>query len=317
MRTIYFLLCIICMMTSCKSAIDKSISESLSSEEMVSICKGHDIPKIEYVISTLGSENSLYRELDESFLIKYSDLTYRDIIEYWGMINDSVKIKDFDKKYDEYEKETLDSIWKKLIDIRESIKKDTSFNKYAKLHYEQENVKSILNGKTFKSLSMQVDSYDKDIDALGGVVSKVSKDGASDPTVNFYYFEVGKRSSDVVVKRNPTLGENASDYYSGEYDYSINILWARKGYETFYTSKDLWDNLVRNSTKSSNTSIFVYTRDMVFSKSSIKKDEQLLKITNSKIQSRKEFRDSLFNEQMTEKNLRAKRVIGSIFPNRK
>lgn len=302
------------MITSCQSAIDKSISESLSSEEMVSICKGHDIPKIEYVISTLGSENSLYRELDESFLIKYSDLTYRDIIEYWGMINDSVKIKDFDKKYDEYEKETLDSIWKKLIDIRESIKKDTSFNKYAKLHYEQENVKSILNGKFFTCVSMKIDSCDKEIDEFGGIVSKVSKDGASDPTVNFYYFEIGKRGSNFVVKRSPSC----KDYYSGEYDYSINILWARKGYETFYTSKDIWDNLVRNSTKFSNFSLLFYnTSDMVFTKSTVKKDEQLLKITNSKIQGRKEFRDSLFNEQMTEKNLRAKRVIGSIFPNRK
>ena len=51
---------------------------------------------------------------------------------------------------------------------------------------------------------------------------------------------------------------------------------------------------------------------MVFSKSTIKKDDQLLKITKSKRRSRKEFRASLFEEQMTEKNLRAKKVVGTI-----
>ena len=83
------------------------------------------------------------------------------------------------------------------------------------------------------------------------------------------------------------------------------ILWVKKGRQFFQTSEEIWDNLVKNSTHKSNFSIWgTYTSDMVFSKSTIKKDDQLLKITKSKRRSRKEFRASLFEEQMTEKNLR-------------
>lgn len=297
-------------MTSCKSTLDKSISETLSREEMVSICKDRNLPNLEKIITSIGSKESLYRELDEAFLIKYSDLTYRDIIEYWELVNDSIKIKEFDAKYDEYDKAFCDSVWTKLTDIRENIKNDTSFNHYAKLSYQSETVKSFVDNHYFKRVFMQVDSYEKDVDALGGIVSKVSKDGNS---IDFNYFELSKRRSELYVKRSPTSAKDTLDYYSGEYDYSINILWIKKGRQIFQTSEEIWDNLVKNSTHKSNFSIWgTYTSDMVFSKSTIKKDDQLLKITKSKRRSRKEFRASLFEEQMTEKNLRAKKVVRTI-----
>lgn len=314
MKKTYFLLSLICALTSCKSAIDKSVSEPLSNKEMIEICKENDSPYLETILADIGSKESFLREVDGGLFIKYADVTYRDIVEYRKMVTDTNKIKEFDEKYVQYVTETCDSAWEKINDIRESIKRDTSFNKYAKLNIklEEEKLQYVYPfPKIRKNLAIYIDVFDKEIKSLGGIVSKASKEGASKTIVELKFFEVGKGPRSYSFDNDPIINQDTLDFVSGEYDYSINVLWVKKGDEILYTSKDYWDLLISNGERSAsfsffNSNVMKRIRNMYFRKENVITDKQLLKITNTSIISRSNFIDSLFTEQMSEKNKRAK-----------
>lgn len=281
---------------------------------MIEICKENDSPYLETILADIGSKESFLREVDGGLFIKYADVTYRDIVEYRKMVTDTNKIKEFDEKYVQYVTETCDSAWKKINDIRESIKRDTSFNKYAKLNIklEEEKLQYVYPfPKIRKNLAIYIDVFDKEIKSLGGIVSKASKEGASKTIVELNYFEVGKGPRSYSFDNDPLINQDTLDFVSGEYDYSINVLWVKKGDEILYTSKDYWDLLISNGERPAsfsffNSNVMKRIRNMYFRKENVITDKQLLKITNTSIISRSNFIDSLFTEQMSEKNKRAK-----------
>ncbi len=281
---------------------------------MIEICKENDSPYLETILADIGSKESFLREVDGGLFIKYADVTYRDIVEYRKMVTDTNKIKEFDEKYVQYVTETCDSAWEKINDIRESIKRDTSFNKYAKLNIklEEEKLQYVYPfPKIRKNLAIYIDVFDKEIKSLGGIVSKASKEGASKTIVELKFFEVGKGPRSYSFDNDPIINQDTLDFVSGEYDYSINVLWVKKGDEILYTSKDYWDLLISNGERSAsfsffNSNVMKRIRNMYFRKENVITDKQLLKITNTSIISRSNFIDSLFTEQMSEKNKRAK-----------
>ena len=193
MKKTYFLLGLICALTSCKSAIDKSITEPLSNKELVKICKDHSNLKLEKTLAYIGSEESFARQLGKELYLKYADVTYRDIVEFRERVTDEETIEEIRQKYEQYTSHLGDSAWKKINDIRESIKRDTSFNKYAKVNYTLEE-KEYPNIYPYpwicKKISPDAVVYDNEIEALGGIVSKVSKEGSDNPNISFNFFYV-------------------------------------------------------------------------------------------------------------------------------
>lgn len=139
----------------------------------------------------------------------------------------------------------------------------------------------------------------------------MSKEGASKKIVELNFFELGKGVNGYRFDNDPLITQDTSDFVSGEYDYSINVLWVKKGDEILYTSKDYWDLLISNgerpvSISFSKSNVMKRIRNMYFRKENVIADKQLQKITNTNIISRSSFVDSLFTEQMTEKIKRAK-----------
>lgn len=139
----------------------------------------------------------------------------------------------------------------------------------------------------------------------------MSKEGASKTIVELKFFELGKGVKGYRFDNDPLITQDTSDFVSGEYDYSINVLWEKKGDEILYTSKDYWDLLISNgerpvSISFSKSNVMKRIRNMYFRKENVIADKQLQKITNTNIISRSSFVDSLFTEQMTEKIKRAK-----------
>lgn len=298
MKKRYFLLGFICALTSCKSAIDKSITEPLSNKEMVKICKDYSDLKLEKTLAYIGSEESFARQLGKELYLRYADVTYRDIVEFRERITDEETIEEIRQKYDQYTSHLCDSAWKKINDIRESIKRDTSFNKYAKVNYTLEE-KEYPNIYPYpwicKKISPEAVVYDNEIRNLGGIVSKVTKDGSANPNISFNYFCVKVDRNINWFTINPVDDKDTLDFVSGEYDYAFNVLWVETRDDILYTSKDNWDLL------GSGSSHF----DLHVEKDNILDNRRLLKITNIDIISQDEFEDSLFRKQLDEKTIRA------------
>lgn len=304
MKKTYFLLGFICALTSCKSAIDKSITEPLSNKEMVKICKDHSDLNIENALAYIGSEESDLRRFAKDLYLKYADVTYRDIVKYREMVTDTNRIKELQKKYDQYANVYCDSAWKKIVDIRESIKRDTSFNKYAKVNYtleEKEYPNIYPYPWIYKKISPDAVVYDNEIRKLGGIVSKVTKDGSANPNISFNYFCV-KVDPYILFIQNPVDDKDTLDFVSGEYDYAFNVLWVETRDDILYTSKDNWDLL------ESGSSHF----DLHVEKDNILDNRRLLEITNIDIISQDEFVDSLFREQLNERTRRAREFYWQI-----
>ena len=304
MKKRYILLGFICALTSCKSAIDKSITEPLSNKEMVEICKDYSDLNLEKPLAYIGSEESYLRQLAKDLYLKYADVTYRDIIKYREMATDTNRLKELKEKYDQYANVCCDSAWKKITDIRESIKRDTSFNKYAKIYYTPGESEDRFHcpPRKRKTINANIDLYDNEITRFGGIVSKASKEGASNPIIKFHIYDAYVDRYGCRFSRNPAYDEDTLDYVSGEYDYAFNILWVEKGGETLYTSKEYWDLLKSNS----KPILFSYSfYDSYFVRDIAINDKQLFKITNIDIKSRKAFTDSLLFEQMNERTRRA------------
>lgn len=297
MKKTYILLGFICALTSCKSAIDKSITEPLSNKEMVKICKDHSDLKLEKTLAYIGSEESFARQLGKELYLKYADVTYRDIVEFRERVTDEETIEEIRQKYDQYTSHLCDSAWKKINDIRESIKRDTSFNKYAKVNYTLEE-KEYPNIYPYpwicKKISPDAVVYDNEIEALGGIVSKVSKEGSDNPNISFNFFYVKVNPYINLFIQNPVNDKDTMDFVSGEYDYAFNVLQVETKDEILYTSKDNWDLL--ESRLGFNNSYY---------KKDILDDRRLFKITNIDIMSKEEFADSLFRKQLDEKTIRA------------
>lgn len=297
MKKTYILLGFICVLTSCKSAIDKSITEPLSNKEMVKICKDHSDLNIENALAYIGSEESFVRQLGKELYLKYADVTYRDIVEFRERVTDEETIEEIRKKYDQYTSHLCDSAWKKINDIRESIKRDTSFNKYAKVNYTLEE-KEYPNIYPYpwicKKISPDAVVYDNEIEALGGIVSKVSKEGSDNPNISFNFFYVKVNPYINLFIQNPVNDKDTMDFVSGEYDYAFNVLQVETKDEILYTSKDNWDLL--ESRLGFNNSYY---------KKDILDDRRLFKITNIDIMSKEKFEDSLFRKQLDEKTIRA------------
>lgn len=297
MKKTYFLLGFICALTSCKSAIDKSITEPLSNKEMVKICKDHSDLNIENALAYIGSEESFVRQLGKELYLKYADVTYRDIVEFRERVTDEETIEEIRKKYDQYTSHLCDSAWKKINDIRESIKRDTSFNKYAKVNYTLEE-KEYPNIYPYpwicKKISPDAVVYDNEIEALGGIVSKVSKEGSDNPNISFNFFYVKVNPYINLFIQNPVNDKDTMDFVSGEYDYAFNVLQVETKDEILYTSKDNWD-LLKSRLGFNNS---YYKKDIL-------DDRRLFKITNIDIMSKEEFEDSLFRKQLDEKTIRA------------
>ena len=281
MKKTYILLGFICALTSCKSAIYKSITEPLSNKEMVKICKDHSDLKLEKTLAYIGSEESFVRQLGKELYLKYADVTYRDIVEFRERVTDEETIEEIRKKYDQYTSHLCDSAWKKINDIRESIKRDTSFNKYAKVNYTLEE-KEYPNIYPYpwicKKISPDAVVYDNEIEALGGIVSKVSKEGSDNPNISFKIFKVKVDRYINWFTRNPVDDKDTMDFVSGEYDYAFNVLWVETRDEILYTSKDNWDLL--ESRLGFNNSYY---------KKDILDDRRLFKITNIDIMSKEDF----------------------------
>lgn len=296
MKKTYILLGFICALTSCKSAIDKSITEPLSNKEMVKICKDHSDLNIENALAYIGSEESFVRQLGKELYLKYADVTYRDIVEFRERVTDEETIEEIRKKYDQYTSHLCDSAWKKINDIRESIKRDTSFNKYAKVNYtleEKEYPNIYPYPWIYKKISPDAVVYDNEIRKLGGIVSKVTKDGSANPNISFNYFCV-KVDPYILFIQNPVDDKDTLDFVSGEYDYAFNVLWVETRDDILYTSKDNWD-LLKSRLGFNNS---YYKKDIL-------DDRRLFKITNIDIMSKEEFEDSLFRKQLDEKTIRA------------
>lgn len=304
MKKTYFLLGLICALTSCKSAIDKSITEPLSNKEMVKICKDHSDLNIENALAYIGSEESDLRRFAKDLYLKYADVTYRDIVKYREMVTDTNRIKELQKKYDQYANVYCDSAWKKIVDIRESIKRDTSFNKYAKIYYTQGEKadRYLCPPRIRKTIDANIDLYDDNITHLGGIVSKASKEGVNNPIIEFHIYDAKVDRYGCNFLKHPVYNEDTLDFISGEYDYAFNVLWVEKDGETLYTSKEYWDLLKSHS----EPRLFGYSFcDSYFERDKAIDDEQLLKITNIDIMSKEEFADSLFRKQLDEKTIRA------------
>lgn len=304
MKKTYILLGFICALTSCKSAIDKSITEPLSNKEMVKICKDHSDLELEKALAYIGSEESYVRQLGKELFLKYRDVTYRDIVEYRKKAMDKDMMEGFHEKYHQYASPLCDSAWKKINDIRESIKRDTSFNKYAKVNYTLEE-KEYPNIYPYpwicKKISPDAVVYDNEIEALGGIVSKVSKEGSDNPNISFKIFKVKVDRYINWFTRNPVDDKDTMDFVSGEYDYAFNVLWVETRDEILYTSKDNWDLL--ESRLGFNNSYY---------KKDILDDRRLLEITNIDIISQDDFVDSLFREQLNERTRRAREFYWQI-----
>ncbi len=298
MKKTYLLLGLICALTSCKSAIDKSITEPLSNKEMVKICKDHSDLELEKALAYIGSEESYVRQLGKELFLKYGDVTYRDIVEFRERVTDEETIEEIRQKYDQYTSHLCDSAWKKINDIRESIKRDTSFNKYAKVNYTLEE-KEYPNIYPYpwicKKISPEAVVYDNEIRYLGGVVSKVSKESSANPNISFNFFKVKVDRNIKWFMGNPVDDKDTLDFVSGEYDYAFNVLWVETRDEILYTSKDNWDLL------GSGSSHF----DLHVEKDNILDNRRLFRITNIDIMSKEEFEDSLFRKQLDEKTIRA------------
>ena len=297
MKKTYFLLGLICALTSCKSAIDKSITEPLSNKEMVKICKDHSDLNLEKTLAYIGSEGSFARQLGKELYLKYADVTYRDIVEFRERVTDEETIEEIRQKYDQYTSHLCDSAWKKINDIRESIKRDTSFNKYAKVNYTLEE-KEYPNIYPYpwicKKISPDAVVYDNEIEALGGIVSKVSKEGSDNPNISFNFFYVKVNPYINLFIQNPVNDKDTMDFVSGEYDYAFNVLQVETKDEILYTSKDNWD-LLKSRLGFNNS---YYKKDIL-------DDRRLFKITNIDIMSKEKFEDSLFRKQLDEKTIRA------------
>ncbi len=297
MKKTYILLGFICVLTSCQSAIDKSITEPLSNKEMVEICKDHSDLNLERTLTRIGSKDSYLRQFGNDLYLKYADVTYRDIVEFRERVTDEETIEEIRKKYDQYTSHLCDSAWKKINDIRESIKRDTSFNKYAKVNYTLEE-KEYPNIYPYpwicKKISPDAVVYDNEIEALGGIVSKVSKEGSDNPNISFNFFYVKVNPYINLFIQNPVNDKDTMDFVSGEYDYAFNVLQVETKDEILYTSKDNWDLL--ESRLGFNNSYY---------KKDILNDRRLFKITNIDIMSKEEFEDSLFRKQLDEKTIRA------------
>ena len=304
MKKRYFLLGFICALTSCKSAIDKSITEPLSNKEMVKICKDHSDLKLEKTLAYIGSEESFARQLGKELYLRYADVTYRIIVEFRERVTDEETIEEIRQKYDQYTSHLCDSAWKKITDIRESIKRDTSFNKYAKIYYTLGESEDRFHcpPRKRKTINANIDLYDNEITRFGGIVSKASKEGASNPIIKFHIYDAYVDRYGCSFSRYPEYAEDTLDYVSGEYDYAFNILWVEKGGETLYTSKEYWDLLKSNSKPRLFSNSFC---DSYFEREIAIADEQLFKITNIDIMSKEEFEDSLFRKQLDEKTIRA------------
>lgn len=298
-------------MTSCKTVSDKSVSEPLSNEEMVAICKDKNIDYLEKIITVIGSKESFYRKNGGSIFIKYADVTYGDVVDVWVFACDSVRQNEYKEKYKAYEKEMSDTIWNRLLNIRDCIVKDTSFNKYAKLHFELEEktVKEFWStSKTKKQVSMRIEDADSELNSLGGIVCKASKMDTGNALVKFNFFELAKGTSGFYFKQDPYLYSDTTDFTSEKFDYSVNILWIKKDgdKERIFTSKEYWDLLA-----TSPLSIFANSKpqDHYFYRNVIKKDDDLLRITNSKIEEYGSFSDSLMMNELSERGRRAMSLI--------
>ncbi|MBR3520665.1 MAG: hypothetical protein IKN77_11210 [Paludibacteraceae bacterium] len=304
MKKTYILLGFICALTSCKSAIDKSITEPLSNKEMVKICKDHSDLKLEKTLAYIGSEESYARQLGKELYLRYADVTYRDIVEFRERVTDEETIEEIRKKYDQYTSHLCDSAWKKINDIRESIKRDTSFNKYAKIYYTQgeKTDRYLCPPRIRKTIDANIDLYDDNITHLGGIVSKASKEGVNNPIIEFHIYDAKVDRYGCNFLKHPVYNEDTLDFISGEYDYAFNVLWVEKDGETLYTSKEYWDLLKSHS----EPRLFGYSFcDSYFERDKAIDDEQLFKITNIDIMSKEEFADSLFRKQLDEKTIRA------------
>lgn len=304
MKKTYFLLGFICALTSCQSAIDKSITEPLSNKEMVEICKDYSDLNLERTLTRIGSKDSYLRQFGNDLYLKYADVTYRDIVKLFKIIRDKDRREVLQEKYDQYANVYCDSAWKKINDIRESIKRDTSFNKYAKIHFtlgEKEN-RFLCPPRICKTINANIDLIDNGIKHFGGIISKVSKEGAKNPIVEFRIYDVSVDQYGGIFLTYPVYTKDTLDYVSGEYDYAFNVLWVEKGGETLYTSKEYWDLLKSHS----EPRLFSYSFcDSHFERDKAIDDEQLFKITNIDIKSQSAFIDSLLFEQMNERTKRA------------
>ena len=115
-----------------------------------------------YYLFGYDTENEKYFVLEYNVNGGLEDVYFiSDIIDYCELIYDSVKIKEFDARYDAYEEIFKDSVWNKITNIRNCIKNDTSFNKYARLSYELKDEYLRYVGKKRKKISMNIDCYDK------------------------------------------------------------------------------------------------------------------------------------------------------------
>ncbi len=305
MKKTYFILSVICALTSCKSAIDKPITEPLSNKEMVEICKDHSDLGLEKALAYIGSEESYVRQFGKELFLKYGDVTYRDIVEYRKKAMDKDMMEGFHEKYHQYTSPLCDSAWKKINDIRESIKRDTSFNKYAKVNYtleEKEYPNIYPYPWIYKKISPDAVVYDNEIRKLGGIVSKVSKEGSANPNISFNYFCVKVDPYINLFTQNPVDDKDTLDFVSGEYDYAFNVLWVETRDDILYTSKENWDLL------ESGSSHF----DLHVEKDNILDNRRLLEITNIDIISQDEFVDSLFREQLNERTRRAREFYWQI-----
>ena len=244
------------------------------------------------------------RQLGKELFLKYRDVTYRDIVEYRKKAMDKDMMEGFHEKYHQYASPLCDSAWKKINDIRESIKRDTSFNKYAKVNYTLEE-KEYPNIYPYpwicKKISPDAVVYDNEIEALGGIVSKVSKEGSDNPNISFKIFKVKVDRYINWFTRNPVDDKDTMDFVSGEYDYAFNVLWVETRDEILYTSKDNWDLL--ESRLGFNNSYY---------KKDILDDRRLFEVTNIDIISQDDFVDSLFREQLNERTRRAREFYWQI-----
>lgn len=311
MKKTYILLGFICALTSCKSAIDKSITEPLSNKEMVKICKDHSDLELEKALAYIGSEESFVRQLGKELYLKYADVTYRDIVEFRERVTDEETIEEIRKKYDQYTSHLCDSAWKKINDIRESIKRDTSFNKYAKIYYTQgeKTDRYLCPPRIRKTIDANIDLYDDNITHLGGIVSKASKEGVNNPIIEFHIYDARVDRYGCNFLKHPVHNEDTLDFISGEYDYAFNVLWVEKDGETLYTSKEYWDLLKSHS----EPILFGYSFcDSYFERDKAIDDKQLFEITNIDIISQDEFVDSLFREQLNERTRRAREFYWQI-----
>ena len=146
-----------------------------------------------------------------------------------------------------------------------------------------------------KKISPDAVVYDNEIRALGGIVSKVTKDGSANPNISFNYFCVKVDRNINWFTRNPVDDKDTMDFVSGEYDYAFNVLWVETRDDILYTSKDNWDLLGSGSNHF----------DLHVEKDNILDNRRLLEITNIDIKSQDEFVDSLFRKQLDEKAIRA------------